>query len=121
MEGIQKILEMVSSGKISVEEGTRLIEALESHEKSASVSARTGKAKFIRIKVNSNDGDTVNVNVPLALAKIALRFVPSEAKTQLEEQNIDLDEVIDAILNGAEGHVVDVKSGTGDVVQIYVD
>lgn len=121
MESIQKILEMVSSEKISVEEGTRLIEALESHDKSASVPARSGRAKFIRIKINSADGDTVNVNVPLALAKIALRFVPSDARVELERQNIDLDEVIEAVLSGAEGQIVDVKSGSGDIVQIYVD
>jgi len=121
MEDIKRILEMVSEGKITAEEGARLIEALESGDKSSTAGARAGKAKFIRIKVNTSDGDSVNVNVPLALARIALRFVPKEARAELQEKDIDLDEVVEAILNGAEGNIVDVKSSDGDIVQIYVE
>lgn len=121
MEEIKRILSMVSEGKITADEGTRLIQALEADEKSSTAVAKTGKGKFIRIKVNSGDGDVVNVNIPLALARIALRFIPKEAKTELEDKNINLDEVVEAILSGAEGNIVDIKSNDGDVVRIYVD
>jgi hypothetical protein len=121
MEEIKKILEMVNQGKISVEEGTRLIQALGSADKSTQSAVSSGKPKFVRIRVNSSDNDVVNVNIPLSLVKVAMRFVPKEARAELEARDIDIDEVIEAIMRGAEGNIVDVKSGDGDVVQIYVD
>jgi nitrogen regulatory protein PII len=121
VEEIKRILEMVAEGKITADEGTRLIQALETAEKSSTTPGRTGKGKFIRIKVNSGDGDVVNVNIPLALARVAMRFVPKEARAELADKDINLDEVIEAIMSGAEGSIVDIKSGDGDIVQIYVD
>lgn len=121
MEEIKKILEMVNQGKVSVDEGARLIQALGSADKSTQSTASTSKPKFVRIKVNSSDNDVVNVNIPLSLAKVAMRFIPKEARAELEAKEIDIDEILEAIMQGAEGNIVDVRSGDGDVVQVYVD
>ena len=71
--------------------------------------------------MNSSDNDVVNVNIPLSLAKVAMRFIPKQARAELEAKSIDIEEVIEAIMQGAEGNIVDVRSSDGDVVQVYVD
>ncbi len=69
-----QILGMVSEGKISAEEGARLLAALKSSEK-ASLSTRTSDAlrsRWLRVRViNMATGKPkVNVNLPLGLVGV---------------------------------------------------
>ena len=45
-----------------------------------------------------------HVNIPLALARVAMRFVPKEARAELADKDINLDEVIEAIMSGRRQH-----------------
>lgn len=70
----KKILEMLSSGRLSVDEAERLLLAVEggasASENGGAASAKTSSAKapkFLRVQVNSNGGENVNVRVPMGL------------------------------------------------------
>lgn len=76
------------------------------------------RPRFVRIKVDASkeDGKTTNVDVrvPYALAKFALRFVPNEARRELEKQGIDVSQLLDTVETMPEGKIVDVDASDPD-------
>lgn len=119
----KRILSMLAEGKITADEAEELLNALYS-EKDKQQPIRK-EAKFLRIKVWENGKDKVNVNVPLSLAKVAMKFIPEEAKDQMSAKQIDLDEIIREIQCGASaGKIVEVEDeedGKMVRVEIYID
>ncbi len=113
-----QILKMIESGKISAEEGAKLLSAVETTQ----VAEATGReAHFLRIKVYETKSGraTVNVNLPLSLIDVALRFVPKNADYL---KGVNVDELVAAIKSGAQGKIVDINDEeSGDHVEIYVD
>jgi hypothetical protein len=83
-------------------------------------SRRKGIAKVLRIHIDAGGEDgseraKVRVNVPIALAKFAGKFLPSEAKEQLAAQGIDITEILDALGDELpDGPLVDIDAVEGD-------
>ena len=114
-----RILQMVSEGKITAEEGVKLLNALRS--RSAPRSSREGTPRWIRVRVTDMvTGRTrVNVNLPFSLVtaatKLGARFAP-------ETEDLDWQELITAIREGASGKIVDVEDQEGgEKVEVFVE
>lgn len=108
------ILRMIEEGKISAEDGTRLLQALGGNE--AAVAPSGGrKAQFVRIRVTDlmTGQQKVSVNLPVAVVALGLRFVPDSA-------GIDKQGILDAIEGGLSGRIVDVEDRE-DGTRIEVD
>lgn len=113
---IKRILNMVQEGKLSAEEGAKLIEALK--EKTA----ERVKGKYFRIKVES-EGDRVNIKLPLTLMKFATKFIPKDkgfVEIGGKKLDISLDEVIEALLEKPD-EIVSVESEDGTIVKIWIE
>ncbi|MEW6010125.1 MAG: hypothetical protein CIT03_06135 [Methanobacterium sp.] len=117
-----QILEMVEEGKINTKEGLELLDALEGNpEKNDSKK----KAKWLRIRVRTmDDNPKVTVNIPLALVdvgfKLARKFDPKLDEEVLNQ--VDLDEIVEAVKNGAHGEIVDVDDEENQTkVKVYVE
>ena len=134
-EEILKVLEMVREGKVSPEDGEKLLCAMGAE---APVKKLGKKNSMLRVRVDVKDPDKkeqarVNVNVPLALAKKAIglmNFIPKDAKKELADQGIDLDEInlkelIELFEDGEiSEELVNVDAGDdvqGAKVRVYVD
>ncbi len=139
----KQILEMLSEGKISVDDAEKLLakvgeSRVESFSEPAPVPAPaptpreeadpSKPLKFLRVVVDSEDGDKVNVRVPLALIRTGIKLttmLPSDASRKLSEQGIDLahlgalegDELIEALRE----LTVDVDSSDGDKVRVFCE
>jgi hypothetical protein len=99
----KKILEMLSAGKISIDEAERLLAALNGAGESEEQSGFSGKRpKYLRVlvepKAGSTDGERVNVRVPINLIRAGLKwvsFIPKEAQHKvgdaLKEKGMDFD------------------------------
>ena len=78
---------------------------------------------FLRVKCHSSDNDDVNVNLPLALVKVILDSggnIPiSAGKVSLAD--IDFNKIYQLIESGLVGKIVDVNSGDGDKIEIWVE
>ena len=120
----KRILDLVRDGKVSVDEGLRPLEALDnSTQDGMSPSGRLGGSygRMLRIRVlDTSDNTRVNVNIPLALAKVAMKFIPKDVSKQLEDEDIDLDQLLAAITESTAGKIVDVDSEDAKV-KIYVE
>ena len=117
-----EILKMVQAGQISAEDGARLLEALQESEKARPDAEPPGRAKQPRrLRVRVSDLHTgrskVNIDLPWNLISIGMhmgaRFAPEE---------IDLEEVMQAMQAGTEGKIVDVEHAEdSERVEIFVE
>jgi hypothetical protein len=116
-----RILQMVSEGKISAEEGVKLINALRSSRSATQEAPREGGPRWIRVRVTDvvTGRTRVNVNLPFSLVtaatKLGARFAP-------QTEDLDWEELIAAIREGASGKIVDVEDEEGgEKVEVFVE
>lgn len=115
-----QILNMISSGQITAEEGAKLLSALKTGS-GESGAGDSNLARWFRVRVTDlKTGKVkVNVNIPMALVdvgiKMGARFVP-------ENKDLDLNTLAEVIRSGAQGKVMDVEDDeSGERVEIFVE
>ena len=123
MEDKTRILNMVSEGKITVDEASILLDALSKKEKISeepiAMKGKQGrKPTKLRVNIDANENSKkskVNVNIPLSLVKtlgpIISKNLPKEAKEEMDKKGVDLvaimnsiDEFIEAYLRASMGN-----------------
>lgn len=116
----RRILELLAAGQLTVDEASELLAALgpegAPQPSQPPVPPRPkGISRNLRIRIDADrDKGKVRVNVPLGLARFASRFLPSEAKSQLERQGIDLDGLLESLGGDLpEGKLIDIEA-SGD-------
>jgi hypothetical protein len=118
-----KILKMIEEGKLSAEEGTKLLTALS--DKRPPVPPRApgmpGAPRWLRIRVTDvrSGRSKASVQIPLALVdagmKIGAHFAP-------EVEGVDMSNVLEAVRSGMTGKIIDVTDDQdGEHVEIYVE
>jgi len=116
-----KILRMIDEGKITAEEGAKLLATLtESRKKVSKHSLRTtaGGARWLKIRVTDmvTGKAKATVNLPLGLVDAGLNIASKYAP------DIAFDELIEAINDGAEGKIIDVQDEEDDEhVEIFIE
>lgn len=119
-----QILNMVQEGKITAEEGVKLLEALEDNKKTSNnLVYSDNKAKWLKIKViESGDITKANVTLPISLVNVGVKligkFSPEIKASGLTED--DIGEILEAIKNGQMGKIVDVDTEDGTKVEITI-
>ena len=119
-----KILKMIDEGKLSAEEGAKLLSALSASQKAspnAGISLGAGGARWLRVKVTdtASGRSKATVQIPISLIdagmKIGAHFAPEVA-------GVDMSEVMDALRNGMTGKIIDVMDDEdGEHVEIFVE
>ena len=81
------------------------------------------KNMVLRIVVDSADGDKVKVNLPMSLVKAAIEtgIEISHLSGNKAMKRIDLEQILHLVEQGAVGNLVEVDSGDGDIVRIFVE
>ena len=124
VEERMKILKMIEEGKISAEEGAKLLAALAEsrHGSLGPTPARgPGAPRTLRIRVTdvASGRSKATVQIPLALVdagmKIGAHFAP-------EVEGVDMSNVMDALRSGVTGKIIDVVDDEdGEHVEIYIE
>jgi hypothetical protein len=120
-----QILKMVEDGKISADEGAKLLAAAGSAgparvaDNLDTVSAGGGKWLKVRVTDNYSGKTRVNVTLPLGLVNVAMRlggrFVPDGEREVM-------DEISNALRDGLTGRIVDVyDEEDGERVEVYIE
>ena len=127
----RRILDMLAAGQISADQAAELLEAIGPGAGAGTPAPKAkGTARLLRISIDTTRPDgskeaTVRVNVPLGLAKFAGRFLPPEARAQLEEQGIDLSSLLDSLDTDVPGgRLVDIDAtddGKGTTAKIVIE
>jgi len=122
----KRILDMLEKGTISAHEAERLLDAIDQNYDDTEIIEVSNKGKpnrWLRIRVSEDGVEKVKVNLPLTLLQIVTKMqgvLPANARNQLNSHDIDLEAIVKAIKEGAEGEIVSVDDG-GDHVSIYVE
>ena len=127
VEERMKILKMIEEGKISAEEGAKLLAALAEGRRGPLDPAvpgkpgRPGAPRMLRIRVTDigSGRSKASVQIPLALVdagmKIGAHFAP-------EVEGVDMSNVMDAMRSGVTGKIIDViDDEDGEHVEIYIE
>lgn len=112
-----QILQMVQEGKITAEEGLKLLDALEPGAEQALRVSKT-PAQWLRVRVldQKTGKSKVNINLPVDLFDIAARFIPAQM------HGIDVKELLRAVKEGARGKLIDVVDDEeGMQVEVIVE
>ncbi len=128
-EESMRILKMVEEGKISAAEASELLGALGDEQQQDIIPAEEGKkfslkGRKLRILVTKpgSDKPQVNIKIPLRLVKWAEKFIPQEAKREMDSNGIDIDEILGSLDDITEETLVDVTDeDTGEQVRIYIE
>jgi SHOCT-like protein len=119
-----KILKMVEEGKISAEDGAKLLTALNEGRKAAAAPAASplgGEAHWFRVRVSdlASGRTTTTMNIPLGMVSAAIkmgaRFAPNWDQGPMEA-------FTEALKAGASGKIIDVTDeDKGERVEIFVE
>ena len=118
-----KILKMIEEGKLSAEEGTKLLSALSDRRLPTPPRppGSSGSPRWLRIRVTDvrTGRSKASVQIPLALVdagmKIGAHFAP-------EVEGVDMSNVMEALRSGVTGKIIDVTDEEdGEHVEIYVE
>jgi hypothetical protein len=115
----KRVLDMLAAGTISAEDAAKLLAAIGGEPPPGTAPAAPrprGTARSLRVSIDAREGEDagkdrarIRVNVPLGLARFASRFLPPEAKRELEAQGIDLVELLAGLGDEVpEGPLVDI-------------
>lgn len=121
----RRILDLLEGGQISTNQATELLRALEPLDTPpaaadpAQAQRRFG-VRMIRISIDATKPDgsrsnTVRINVPLALARFATRFIPPDARAELDNSDIDLSDLVSTLNEDLpDGTLIDLTSSDED-------
>jgi hypothetical protein len=118
-----QILQMVAEGKITAEEGAKLLAALEpSRKREAQPSTMEPSApRWFRVRVTdlATGKSKVNVNLPMNLVEVGTRM---GARFAPDLEGVNLRQIVEQIKSGAQGKVIEVEDVEGgERVEIYVE
>ena len=119
-----RILKMIDEGKISAEEGAKLLSALSESRRGPNPPMpprAPGAARWLRVRVTdvATGRSKATVQIPLALMesgmKIGAHFAP-------EVEGVDMPTIMEALRSGMTGKIVDVvDEKDGEHVEIFVE
>ncbi len=117
-----QILNMIRDGKVTPEEGAKLLSALETSQKSETAANKSAtQGKFLRVRVTDMTSGKVkvNVNLPLALVNVGLKM---GARFAPDMDGMDLNAIHAAIKGGMQGRIIEVDDEKdNERVEIFVE
>ena len=124
VEERMRILKMIDEGKISAEEGAKLLSALNENRRGSNPPMpprAPGAPRWLRVRVTdvATGRSKATVQIPLALMesgmKIGAHFAP-------EVEGVDMPTIMEALRSGMTGKIVDVvDEKDGEHVEIFVE
>ncbi len=119
------ILRMIEDGKVSAEEGAKLLTSIgqvpEKRPKAMVTQKKPGGAQWFRVRVSDSQTGKMKalVNLPIGLMdwglKVGAQFAP-------EMEGLDLNELSEILRSGADGKIVEViDEEDGEHVEIFIE
>ena len=137
-ENSRRVLEMLSEGKVSVDEAERLLSLVDAEPETTTAvpplaPPRPGAARYLRVTIDSDDDEHIDVRVPLALIKAGVKLhtlLPAQAATGINTAlqdngiNVDIDnlrtEDLEQLIDAISEIEVNIQDGD-DKVRVYCE
>ena len=118
------ILKMIEEGKVSAEEGAKLLSSVDqppAKGPKAIAPRKPGSAQWFRVRVSDTQTGKMKalVNLPIGLMDWGLRV---GAQFAPEVEGLDLGELSEILRSGADGKIVEViDEEDGEHVEIFIE
>ncbi len=144
-ENSRRVLEMLSEGKVSVDEAERLLSLIDEEPETTTAvqplappappaPPQAGSARrYLRVTVDSDDDEHIDVRVPLALIKAGVKLhtlLPAQATTGINTAlqdngiNVDIDnlrtEDLELLIDALSEIEVNIQDGN-EKVRVYCE
>ncbi len=114
-----KILNMIAEGKISAEDGSRLLDALKSGRKPRGEGSASGRARYLRVRITGHDNKVkADINLPMSLVDVGLRM---GARFSGDLEGLDVEDFEEAIASGKVGKIMEMHDENGEQVEIFLE
>lgn len=119
-----RILKMIDEGKISAEEGAKLLSTLSESRRpptGASAARGFGGARWLRVRVTdvTTGRAKATVQLPLNLIDAGMKI---GAHFAAEVEGVDMSTIMEALRSGMTGKIIDViDEKDGEHVEIFVE
>ena len=117
-----RVLQLVAEGKISAEDGVRLLEAMrEGATSTPSKFAQPGPSCWFRVRVTelATGRDKVNINIPIGLVNVGMKM---GARFVGDIEGVRFEDLAAMVQSGRTGKVLDVEDiEDGERVEIFVE
>ena len=132
----EKILKMVSEGKISVDDAEKLLNAINENrvgrtrpeqkmikviDRFKQAIPRSGK---IIIDIQSSRSESVKIKLPLKLATLAMNMIPKEKLAEMDHEGVHIKDIlvrISEMVDEVDEDILNVTSASGDSIRIYIE
>lgn len=118
-----RVLQMVAEGKITPEDGVRLLEALRAGEAADKrpTAPSPNQPRWFRVRVtdSASGRDKVNINIPIGLVNVGLKM---GARFVDEREGIDFEQLTTMVQSGQTGKILEVEDAEkGERVEIFAE
>jgi len=114
-----RILQMISEGKISAGEGTKLLNALRNTDPQQETMSRGSRWFHIQVTDKQTDRIKVSVNLPLSLVNVATKM---GARLSPNIEGVNWEELMEAINKGLTGKIVEAEDEEGlEKFEVFID
>jgi hypothetical protein len=134
MTETEKILEMISEGKISASDGERLLNAIHGTPQSKVPEPKNNQSKVqlndqkpnegnIIIDIRREQEEIVKLKLPVSFAGFMLNMLPKEKISGIEMDGLNLQEILNNIpkmANGEDQEILNIRTEDGTSIKIYV-
>ena len=81
------------------------------------------KEMMLRLVVDSCEGDHIKINIPMALVLAALEMGVDLSQVSGNDalKNVDLEQIVNMVHHGVMGNLMEVESGEGVTIRIFVE
>lgn len=127
----EEVLKMVKDGILSIDEATKLLNAMEKNNEVITTNKpiilpEDYKKKMLKVYIQGAEGDVVRINVPVAIVvtgiDIATKFGGVKLNNKSFDMNqIDFEMIKQCIQSGMLGEIVNIESSNGDVIKISIE
>ena len=132
----EKILKMVSEGKISVDDAEKLLNAISENrvgrtrpeqkmikvmDRFKQAIPRSGK---IIIDIQSSRSESVKIKLPLKLATLAMNMIPKQKLAEMDHEGVHIKDIlvrISEMVDEVDEDILNVTSASGDSIRIYIE
>lgn|SRR5690625_3740574 len=131
----RRILDMLAEDRITVDQAEALLLALDGNRQGQGAAtpppgpdapAGAPPARSLQVVVQKGKGrggaNETNITVPLGLARFASRFLPESLRDELDDQDVDIDDVLEALSDDgplpAGSVLIDIRSGDDSYILV---
>ena len=112
-----EILNMIREGKLTPEQGIRLIEALDKSDSPGNVQASAARGaagpKWINVEIRTSSAGKYKsltpIRIPLSLVRLFFRFIPKDSSIPGSDSSLD-----EALNSLESGKPIQLQSGDGE-------